>query len=230
MANASIHPRTLGYVLLLFFCLKIRMQLKHGFCFVSKTPHTPEATERLLESIGPIRNTHYGAFYDFIPNLEKADTAYTNLALAAHTDTTYFSEPAGLQAFHMLSHTAPPDTRSTDDQLGGQSLLVDGFHVAHQLELESPRDYQTLQQVKIPWHASGNHGVAIAPDKLYPVLETSGPQLRRIRWNNDDRGVIPLDAEVEEWYGAARKWDDMLRRRENEYRFQLEPGRVLSTS
>lgn len=40
-------------------------------------------TEDLLEEIGPIRVTHYGGFYDFIPNLALADTAYTNLALPA---------------------------------------------------------------------------------------------------------------------------------------------------
>lgn len=35
-------------------------QRTFGFCLVEGTPATPEATEALLESIGPIRNTHYG--------------------------------------------------------------------------------------------------------------------------------------------------------------------------
>uniref|UniRef100_A0A8H7K5E8 TauD/TfdA-like domain-containing protein n=1 Tax=Bionectria ochroleuca TaxID=29856 RepID=A0A8H7K5E8_BIOOC len=76
----------------------------YGLGFVKNTPVSPEATEELLERIGPVRNTHYGGFYDFVPDLAKADTAYTNIALGAHTDTTYFTEPTGLQAFHMLSH------------------------------------------------------------------------------------------------------------------------------
>ncbi|EGX89475.1 trimethyllysine dioxygenase [Cordyceps militaris CM01] len=197
----------------------------YGLCFVTNTPATPEASEKLLETIGPIRNTHYGGFYDFVPDLALADTAYTNLALAAHTDTTYFTEPAGLQAFHLLSHTPPPNQRP-EEALGGQSLLVDGFHAASVLKQESPEDYETLRRVKVPWHASGNQGVAIAPDRAYPVIEEDST-LRRIRWNNDDRGVIPLDVDVNQWYRAARKWNEILTRKDSEYWFQLTPGRML---
>ncbi|KYK61561.1 trimethyllysine dioxygenase [Drechmeria coniospora] len=204
----------------------------YGFCFVAGTPATPEATNELLERIGPIRNTHYGGFYDFVPDLAKADTAYTNLALAAHTDTTYFTEPAGIQAFHLLSHTPPPANRATgggsdDDPLGGQSLLVDGFYAAERLREEAPTDFDVLGASNIPWHASGNEGVAVAPDRAYPVIETHDKALRRIRWNNDDRGVVPLTMDVDRWYAAARKWDELLRRRDAEYWFQLVPGRVL---
>lgn len=180
-----------------------------------------------METIGPIRNTHYGGFYDFIPDLALADTAYTNLALPAHTDTTYFTEPAGLQAFHLLSHT-PPTNKPADEVLGGQSLLVDGFHAAETLRKESPGDFEILRKVKLPWHASGNQGVAIAPDMAYPVIETNGGNLHRIRWNNDDRGVVPTDIDVDAWYQAARKWDEILKSKKSEFWFQLEPGRVLS--
>ena len=31
-----------------------------------------------------------GTFWDFTSDLAKGDTAYTTLALGAHTDTTYF--------------------------------------------------------------------------------------------------------------------------------------------
>ncbi|KOS19285.1 Trimethyllysine dioxygenase [Escovopsis weberi] len=205
---------------------------EYGFCFVVNSPKTPEDTKRLLEAIGPIRNTHYGGFYDFIPDLALADTAYTNAALPAHTDTTYFTEPAGLQAFHLLSHSPPPGTPAADADadapaLGGRSLLVDGFYVAHRLRIESETDFAVLRSVRIPWHASGNKDVAVAPDRAYPVLEASARSIFRVRWNNDDRGVVPLVADVVAWYEAARKWDEMLRREVNEYWFQLEPGRIL---
>ncbi|GAB0135483.1 hypothetical protein EsDP_00003819 [Epichloe bromicola] len=199
-----------------------------GLCFVTGTPKTPEATEKLLEAIGPIRNTHYGGFYDFVPDLAKADTAYTNLALAAHTDTTYFTEPAGLQAFHMLSHTPPPNkTDEAAASLGGQSLLVDGFYAAHRLRKEFPDAYEVLRKARVPWHSSGNQGVAIAPDRAYPVIDASSKKVFRIRWNNDDRGVIPLHLDVNEWYLAASRWNSILRRKQNEYWFQLESGQVL---
>ncbi|KAL6849429.1 hypothetical protein ACO1O0_008969 [Amphichorda felina] len=201
---------------------------KFGFCFVNNTPVTPEATEELLERIGPIRNTHYGGFYDFVPDLSSADTAYTNLALDPHTDTTYFSDPAGLQAFHMLSHDAPPGSSAEDGPLGGESILVDGFIVADRIRKFSPELYETLCEVPVAWHASGNADASITPDKLYPVIEREGPSTwpYRIRWNNDDRGVVPLE-HADKWYQAARKWALMVQSPKHQYRFQLRPGSVL---
>jgi alpha-ketoglutarate-dependent taurine dioxygenase len=180
-----------------------------------------------------VRITHYGGFYDFIPDLALADTAYTNLALEAHTDTTYFTDPAGLQSFHLLSHTPPSSpTESQSSAVGGKSLLVDGFHAANILRDEDPRAFDILAKVRLPWHASGNQGITIAPDKRYPVLELDDETgaLHRVRWNNDDRGVVPFDRGVapEEWYDAARKWHAVLTRPDVEYWVQLEPGKPIS--
>lgn len=58
--------------------------MKKGFAFVTGVPtDSAEATKKLLEKIAFIRETHYGGFYDFVPDLAHADTAYTTQALAA---------------------------------------------------------------------------------------------------------------------------------------------------
>ncbi len=211
----------------------------YGFAFVRRTPCADaDDTRKLLERIAFIRQTHYGGFYDFVPDLAMADTAYTTLPLAAHTDTTYFTDPAGLQAFHLLSHDPPPGSVGPDGELvgtlslGGKSLLVDGFHAARKLEQEDPAAYHLLGRVRLPWHASGNKGITIAPDKRYPVLEhhDDSHALHRIRWNNDDRGVVPFGdgSNPAAWYDAARKWDAILRRADMEFWYQLRPGDTLS--
>jgi trimethyllysine dioxygenase len=162
-----------------------------------------------------------------------ADTAYTNIALPAHTDNTYFTEPAGLQAFHLLSHQPAPGASPDEAASGGKSLLVDGFNAARILREEDRRAFEVLCKVRLPWHASGNEGITIAPDRRYPVLEigTNLTQPFRVRWNNDDRGVVPFSEgfEVGQWYDAARKWNEILKRKDSEFWFQLEPGTVLST-
>ncbi|KAI1659000.1 Trimethyllysine dioxygenase [Daldinia decipiens] len=205
---------------------------RNGFVFVTGVPvDSAEPTKELLEKIAFIRQTHYGGFYDFKPDLALADTAYTNMALGAHTDTTYFTDPAGLQAFHLLSHTDFSIEAIPETNLGGKSLLVDGFHAADILKKEDPTAFEVLSRVKLPWHASGNKGITISPDKPYPVLEVdeSSGKTHRVRWNNDDRGVVPFDSiySPDEWYRAARKWNDILRRRSIEYWFQLKPGNLL---
>jgi trimethyllysine dioxygenase len=158
-----------------------------GLVFVEGTPFDDSVhTKKLLERIGPIRETHYGGFYDFVPDMAKADTAYTNIALAAHTDTTYFTDPAGLQAFHLLSHTPAP---GEPDATGGESLLVDGFHAAQLLKDSDPGLFWELAGRGLPWHASGNEGITITPDRLLPVFEMgSNDTVLKVRWNADDRG------------------------------------------
>lgn len=152
------------------------------------------------------------------------------MALEAHTDTTYFTDPAGLQAFHLLSH---------QNGNGGASLLVDGFRAAEILRTESPKDFDTLCEIKIHSHASGNDGIHIMPDCAFPVItlqETNSsepkllPPLRSVRWNNDDRAALPpMDPQkVTDFYRASKKWVEILRRDEMQYWDQLRPGRPIS--
>ncbi|KAF2473151.1 Trimethyllysine dioxygenase [Lindgomyces ingoldianus] len=192
-----------------------------GFCYIDQLPVSPEATEKALERIAFIRPTHYGGFYDFTADLASKDTAYTNIYLEAHTDTTYFSDPAGLQAFHLLEHSGGE---------GGTSLLVDGFKVAKDLNHLDREAYHILSTVNVHSHASGNEGISIQPYRGFPVFQHDPETgiLLQIRWNSSDRAgvALPVD-QVEEWYDAARKWNDLLKKNENEYWCQLTPGRLV---
>ena len=203
--------------------------MDYGFVHVTDVPHDdPNETQKLLERIAFIRETHYGGFYDFKPDLAMADTAYTNLALAPHTDTTYFTEPAGLQAFHLLSHESEDGDAAAE---GGKTILVDGHNVAQIMKTEDPEGYRILSQLRLPWHASGNEGITLGPDQRYPVFQHDDDgKLHRIRWNNDDRGVVPFDQDiaVEDWYKAAARFNSIVNRQQSQYIFQMVPGKVLS--
>ena len=138
------------------------------------------------------------------------------MALAAHTDTTYYvsllflfdsqfiylhrkqTDPCGLQLFHLLEHS---------NGSGGATLLVDGFYVASILKELHPDVYKILSIVRVPTHAAGE------PDSLYrPSPEVGFPilnhdpvngELVQVRYNNDDRSVM-RNAEsnsIEQWYG-----------------------------
>lgn len=160
--------------------------------------------------------TFIGGFYDFTSDLTMKDTAYTSEAIGPHTDTTYFTDPAGLQMFHLLSHT---------EGTGGESLLVDGFWASRFLR---QNDKNVLSKVNIPWHASGNDGINITPNKPYPVLTMdSNFKATQIRWNEADRGVIP-PRDSEAWYQAAKIFDQKINEPKQQYWSQLVPGRALS--
>ena len=127
--------------------------------------------------------------------------------------------------FHLLSHT---------DGEGGASLLVDSFLAAEILRREDRAAWDTLCKIRVPTHASGNEDVSVRPAYGFPVLncDPQTGELVQVRWNNDDRaGFKGLDVDdTVQWYDAARKWVDVLRRERLEYWVQLEPGRALSKS
>ncbi|THH26991.1 hypothetical protein EUX98_g7196 [Antrodiella citrinella] len=195
---------------------------KFGFCFVSGVPPTPEATEEMAKRIGFIRETQYGKFWEFTADQSKGDTAYTNIALGAHTDNTYFTDPCGLQMFHLLSHT---------EGTGGSTLLVDGFYVASLLKELHPTAYEILTRVGVPAHAAGETDSMYVPTPqgAYPVLREMNGELVQVRWNNDDRSVMNnlAPAELEEWYEAIRLWHKLITSADSEYWVQLSPGTAV---
>ncbi|ODQ65581.1 putative gamma-butyrobetaine hydroxylase [Nadsonia fulvescens var. elongata DSM 6958] len=231
-----------------------RLIHQYGCCFIDGVPFgstdSPEdnavgesATQALVERLAYIRPTHYGGFWAFTADLAKNDTAYTNLDLGSHTDGTYWSDPPGLQLFHLLHHShgknASSENINAQSELGGETRLVDGFYAAGLLRQESPQAYNVLSRVGIPAHSAGEDGVCIVPSYPRPVFEhhpVSG-ELVQVRWNNDDRSVMDnwgqiTDANkgevgVVEFYDAIRAWYEILTRPEVEYIVKLVPGRAL---
>ena len=161
--------------------------------------------------------------------MSQGDLAYSSQSLPAHTDTTYFQDPVGLQIFHLLSHP-PPGT-------GGATLLVDGFNAVKKLKESDPPAYLTLLRTEIPYHASGNKDVLFRPANA-PVIKNgiSGPgkkALVQVRWNNEDRGSLGQGMKkraVLEWYRAARVFERIIRDKESEYWLPMKPGTMLSES
>lgn len=202
-----------------------------GFSFVSKMPPTPEATQQLLERISFIRPTQYGSFWDFTSEVKPVDTAYTNLPLSLHTDTTYFTDPAGLQLFHVLQPASLG---------GGQSTFTDCFAAAQHLHKLNPDYYNILSSVRIASHASGSSerfGTftnTSAHAAGFPVFTHSAPHIRphpshltQIRWNNDDRHSStqwPSHERMIMWYRAARVWTELLHSPQFKWEVALQPG------
>lgn len=213
----------------------------YGFCFIKGMPATPEAHESMLRQIGPIRETHFGGFDVVTSDLKskgstisfptiiglsahyKPDTAYTCEALEPHTDTTYFTDGAGLQSLHMLSHEGS----------GGESLFIDGFNAANQLHEEAPELYQVLATYGIYAHATGNEGVNMQPCDAIPVLrhDHAKTELLQVRWNNADRAGVaaPMD-KMDLWYEAASKFQEILNREESRWWFQLKTDTPIRKS
>ncbi|XP_042355628.1 trimethyllysine dioxygenase, mitochondrial [Plectropomus leopardus] len=194
----------------------------YGIAFVDNVPVTVEATEEVTQRVSLIRETTYGRMWCFTSDFSRGDSAYSQLALDRHTDTSYFQEPCGIQVFHCLKH----------EGTGGRTLLVDGFYAAEKLRQQSPENFELLARVPIRHEyientgEHQNHMTGIGPLlNVYPWNN----EMYLIRYNNYDRSVIntlPHDM-VQRWYAAHRELTTELRRPENELWVKLTPGKVI---
>lgn len=196
--------------------------LLYGIAFVQDVPATVEATEAVTQRVSLIRETTYGRMWCFTSDFSRGDTAYSQLALDRHTDTSYFHEPCGIQVFHCLKH----------EGTGGRTLLVDGFYAAEKLRERSPENFELLTQIPIKHEyveSTGKHRNHMRG--IGPLLEVYpwNKELYMIRYNNYDRSVIntiPHNV-VQSWYVANRELTTEMRQPQNELWIKLNPGTVI---
>ena len=188
----------------------------YGFAIVTGAPATATATESLIRRIAYVRETIFGGFWEFTADLSKADMAYTNLHLSAHTDGTYCHDAPGLQMLHCLYF----------DGTGGESTLVDGFQIAAQLRASDPALFDVLSSVSIPGQYIGDGAHLMA---ARPVLRHDhNGALVQVSYNNSDRApfLLPPD-EMAQLYTALRAFDHLANSDSMQWRHVLQPGEAL---
>lgn len=115
--------------------------VKFGFAFIKNVPPSEESTKTAVRRLFPIQKTHFGKMWSFTDNKARNDSAYTNEALLAHNDSTYFSDAPGLQILHCTNRS---------DTEGGETLLVDGFQVLKNLRNHNADAYEYLSRTSLP--------------------------------------------------------------------------------
>jgi len=166
---------------------------RNGFCIMQNTPTAPGSLSRLCRRFGFLRETNFGELFDVISKNDPSDLAYTDEALASHTDNPYRKPVPGIQFLHCLQNDVP----------GGLSTLVDGIAIAEELARENPEQAQILEEVMVRFRYDGPGA----------IMESHGPLIQR-----DHRGIIRqirlssrldwvpvLDSEKLALFFAARK-------------------------
>lgn len=54
-------------------------------------------------------------------------------------DLVYYESPPGLQLLHCL--------RNDDDIIGGESILLDAYHVLEEMRAQHPTEFHTLTKI-----------------------------------------------------------------------------------
>jgi len=194
----------------------MRQVATYGFCIVTGTPATIEATQQLVNRVAYVRETIFGGFWDFQADLSKADTAYTNIELLPHTDGTYSHDAPGLQLLHCLVF----------DGEGGQSTMVDGFRIAAELRSGRPDLYDVLARVQVPGQYIGDGAHLMASRPVFRHDQTG--ELVQVSFNNADRApfLLPAD-EMEQFYEALRAFEELGNDHRLQWRRVNPPGDAM---
>ena len=117
---------------------------------------------------------------------------------------------------------------------------MDGFKLAEEICRSNPEHFYILSSIPLPYHlTTGSHKYFNATPSI--VLDPVTSQVTRVHFNNSRR--LPLsssdinsllhqalggDSPIQKLYGALKTFMATMRSESLEYKFQLEPGNLLT--
>ena len=112
---------------------------KYGFVIIKDIPTYDNFIVKFANSIGSVRRTNFGEYFNVKSKPDPNDLAYTSLALAPHTDNPYRKPVPCIQLLHCI------ESKVT----GGFSTIVDGYTVTEDLKKENFDFYKILSEIKV---------------------------------------------------------------------------------
>jgi gamma-butyrobetaine hydroxylase len=191
---------------------------RYGFALMTDIPEGSGNLCRVAELFGYVRETNYGRWFDVRAEVNPNNLAYTNLGLQAHTDNPYRDPVPTLQLLACLENSVE----------GGDSTVVDGFAIAGELQNERPDWFRLLSRYPARFEYAGSAGVRLKAKR--PIIELAQDgELIAIRFNN--RSTAPLVdipfGDMPEYYGAYRRFAELVEDQRFEVTFKLKPGELF---
>ncbi|XP_047437131.1 gamma-butyrobetaine dioxygenase [Mugil cephalus] len=192
-----------------------------GIVFLKGAPAERGHVARLAERIGYLRLTFYGHTWQVQDKPMANNVAYTSGKLSLHTDYPALHFTPGVQFLHCINQAMK----------GGESEVVDGFHMAEQLRREDPEAFQTLSSLRVDFTDTGTDYCDFMLQSKNRIIDvdTEG-RVVRINYNNATRDSVldlPLH-QVQPFYRALKAYVDILTRPENVVTYRMEPGDIVT--
>ena len=144
------------------------------------------------------------------------NVAHTSCALPPHNDFASYSWPPSVQALHMLVNEAG----------GGESIIVDGWHVLSTLRERHPGHFRVLCEVPVPFREfdDDNETYAVAP----LVRCGADGAIVALRFSNQLMQTLdPAAPGVGEFYRAYHALCGLLTAGDVKAKFRLAGGDIL---
>jgi len=202
---------------------------KNGVALIHNAPLHPEVGENithLMSYAGPME-TLYGRSFQVRTSPKSGpqmNIAYSSASLGLHQDLAYYESMPGFQLLHC---------RAFEGVIGGESLLMDVFHIAEVLRQEDHSAFKTLTEIpmtfikfdmererKAHWEYRTPH-IIVHPDT---------GDIIKVVWSPPFEGPLLAPIErVAEYYRAKKAFVETLERLQSTHQleFTLKPGQVL---
>jgi gamma-butyrobetaine dioxygenase len=188
----------------------------HGYCITQNTPTKRDSLKALARRFGYLRETNFGEIFNVETKPNPSDIAYTDAALASHTDNPYRDPVPGVQFLHCLRNEVS----------GGLSTLVDGMAIAERLYEESPDQAKVLEEVIVRFRYEGPSAIL---EHYGPLIERDHQGIiRHIRLSSRLDYVPALESEtLSLFYAGRRRLHEMSNSNEFQISFPFQPGTLL---
>ncbi len=189
---------------------------KYGFIIFKKVPTNNNFIVNFANSIGSIRRTNFGEFFNVKSKPNPNDLAYTSLPLAPHTDNPYRNPVPCIQLLHCIENKVN----------GGHSTLVDGYTVTEILKKNFNDYYKILTEIKVRYQFVDQN--VVLEDWAEMIQLDKDGKFKQVRFSPRLDFVPLMDKEkLELYYSARNKISELFN--SNEYRidFKLNPGDLL---
>jgi gamma-butyrobetaine dioxygenase len=189
---------------------------KYGFVIFKDVPTKDNFLINFANSIGSVRRTNFGEFFNVRSKPNPNDLAYTSLPLAPHTDNPYRNPVPCIQILHCIENNVQ----------GGLSTLVDGFTVTEKLKKDFPKYYKILSQVKVRFQFVDQS--VVLEDWAEMIRVDENGEFKQVRFSPRLDFVPLLDLDkLELYYNARKKISELYNSDKYRIQFKLSPGDLL---
>ena len=189
---------------------------QYGFVIFKKVPTKNNFIVNFANSIGSIRRTNFGEFFNVRSKPNPNDLAYTSLPLAPHTDNPYRNPVPCIQILHCIENEVS----------GGLSTLVDGFTVTEQLKKDFPDYYKILTEIKVRFQFVDQS--IILEDWAQMIQLDEQGEFKQVRFSPRLDFVPLMDkAKLDLYYTARKKISELYNSDNFRIEFKLQPGDLL---
>ena len=189
---------------------------KFGFVIFKDVPTKDNFIKNFANSIGSIRRTNFGEFFNVKSKPNPNDLAYTSLALAPHTDNPYRNPVPCIQMLHCIENEVS----------GGLSTLVDGYTVTEKLKKDFRNYYNILTEVKVRFQFIDQS--VILEDWAEMIQLNEKGEFKQVRFS-PRLDFVPLmeKNKLELFYSARKKISELYNSDQYRIEFKLNPGDLL---